>query len=335
MPERQTVSQVVQLGVETTPGTVAAANRKLQALSIETSISAESDVFTPIGNKYPALVALNQEWTEADLAGEPTYSELIYPFSSLVTTAATVTQIMDGVTPTGAYTWTFTPSTSAPDTPKTYTIEQGSSVRAHRFTHGLVTEFTIDIGRDDISISGSMIGQRMTDGITLTASPTTIELQPILPSQVTVFLDTTSGALGTTKFTRALTASVSIGDRYNPVWVLDASQTSWITYVEGVPTAEATLMLEADSNGMVLLDRLRDGLTRFLRIQAVGPNIYTNGGVIHDYRFRFDAAVKISDVGDYSDEDGLYAIEFTAAIMHDSTWGKAFTIELINKVSAL
>jgi hypothetical protein len=43
----------------------------------------------------------------------------------------------------------------------------------------------------------------------------------------------------------------------------------------------------------------------------------------------------VSDVGNFSDEDGVYAIEWTFDMVHDGTWGKAFTVAVVNKVTAL
>ena len=37
----------------------------------------------------------------------------------------------------------------------------------------------------------------------------------------------------------------------------------------------------------------------------------------------------------FQDKDGVYAIEWTYDIVHDSTWGKATTAALINKTTAL
>jgi hypothetical protein len=53
------------------------------------------------------------------------------------------------------------------------------------------------------------------------------------------------------------------------------------------------------------------------------------------YRLRFDAAVKFTGIGEYSDEDGVYAIEYEMTGVHDDGWGKALSVALVNNVSAL
>ena|SRR5579883_1076991 len=128
-----TVNNIVQIGVEATPGTSVAATKLLQALSIEPAIKADIKTFRPMGGKFATIAALGKEWIEAKLSGAANYTELVYPLASAFSYAAP-TQISP---PSGqAYRWTFTPSQSATDTIKTYTVELGSSVRAHKFTSG-------------------------------------------------------------------------------------------------------------------------------------------------------------------------------------------------------
>lgn len=328
MPEVATVNNVVQVGVETTPGTSVAANKLLQALSIEPGIATDVAMFRPMGSKFSTVGAQGRESVEARLSGPATYTEIVYILSSVFAYAAPV-QISP---PSGtAYRWTFTPAQSAADTIKTYTVEQGSSTRARKWTYGLVTEFGYSLNRSEFTFSGAMIGQRLQDGITLTASPTAIELVPILPTQVDVYLDTSSASLGTTKLTRVLSVDFSMGSRFSPVWPLDSTLTSFATHVETPPTSELRIMLEADSQGMALLTPLRNGDKRFIRIKAVGAQIETG----NFYTFQHDLCGIVSEVGDFSDQDGVYAIEWTFAATYDATWAKATEIQVINKLSAL
>ncbi|HEY8742201.1 MAG TPA: hypothetical protein VIU62_03835, partial [Chloroflexota bacterium] len=108
------------------------------------------------------------------------------------------------VNTTGAATWLFQPSSTTPDTVQTYTMEYGSSVRAERFAYGTFDSYTRSWDRKAVICGGSLIGQQMTDPFTLTAAGiTTVENIPVLPRHIDVFLDTSFGALGTTKLLRA------------------------------------------------------------------------------------------------------------------------------------
>jgi hypothetical protein len=326
MAERATIFQAAQIGVEATPGTQVAANRKLIGLSIEPSPNVEEDPFKPQGSKVPTLVQKGKDWTTADLDGRALYTELPYIFSSLLL-AATPTSL--GGAPI-AYQWSFIPTQASADTPKTFTVEHGDG-RAGAFTYGLVTEFGMTLNRDEISIEGSMIGRDYIDGVTLTAAPTSSEEQVIHPSQVSVYSDTTSAGLGTTKLTRVLEFDWSISDRWGPVWVLDAAQSSWVAQVETEPKIETTLTVEADANGMAWLARARDNATRFVRLEATGANI--SGA--NNHRLRLDQAVKVTDTGEFSDEDGVFAIEFTLGAMYDSGWARYLVADVVTSLAAL
>lgn len=328
MPERSALAQGVQIGVEATPGTNVAANKKFNSIGIDASMTAEMQEFRAMGNKYKTVIVEGKEWVEADLSGAGNYEELTYMFAScLVAPGAPTTS------DTTAKTWTFGPATSGEDTVKTMTVEVGGPVRAHKFNYGLVTEIEIDMSRDGVEISGAMIGQRISDNITMTVGPTTLPEVPILPTDIDVFLDTTSAGLGTTKLTRVVNATIHLGDRFNPVWVLNTANNSFVAHVESEPSATITLLMEADAEGMAALTQMRAGSTKFIRIKATSPTLA--GAVTVFYSLTWDAAIKVSEPGDFDETDGLFTIEWTFEMVHDGTWGKAFTVSLVNKLGAL
>ena len=328
MAERSSLTQGVQIGVEVTPGTNVAANKKFVYIGIEPGIQVDMQRFRPMGQKYASVEVEGKEWVEADINGAGSYTELTYFFSSvLVAPGAPV------VSDTTAETWTFTPAASSEDTVKTFTVEQGGAVRAHKFNYGIVTELELDMSRDGVEVSGSMLGQRISDNIALTGAPTTITEMPILPTDIDVYLDTTSAGLGTTKQTRVLNANIHISDRFGPVWVLNSANTSFAAHVESEPTAELTLLMEADAQGMAQLTQIRAGSTFFARVKATSATLA--GAATVPYSMQWDAAVKVKDVGNFSDEDGVYAIEWTFDMVYDGTWGKAYTVALVNKLATL
>lgn len=329
MPERATVNQVTQIGVEAggTPGTLVAATRRLQSFSIDPGPDVEVDEFRPEGYKYHTLVNPVKESVTADIEGRPTYNELAYLLSSCLTTAAVVAN--------GAgFNWAFTPATNADDAPKTLTVERGSGVRAHRFGYGLVSELNLTFDRDaGVSLEGSMIGTRLEDNIVLSAGATELVPVPIYIGQTDIFLDPTFATIGTTKLARCKTARLSIGDRWNPVWVIDSTKPSFAAHVENAPTVRLELTVEADAAGMALLGNLRNGDTRFVRIRSQGPLIAA--AVFNT--FTADVAGKIAEVGDFEESDGLVTIGWTFDAVHDPTagWARAFRIDLTNTLAAL
>lgn len=338
MAERSTIAQRIQIGVETTPGTPVAATKNLLALSFALSVGQETHDFKPSGGKYRTIVYNGKEWSDIAISGDATYSELQYLFASLLSTP-TVSQIMDSATPTQAYKWVFDTASFGADVPITYTIEQGDGLtRNHRASNGILTGCTISFDRESVELDGEGYAQAIEDGITLTSSSvTSIDTIPVQPTQLSVYLDTTAAGLGTTKQLRVLSGEWTLEDRFAALFVVDAAQPSFVASVEQEPNAEFHLKVEADSQGMANLTKFRQAATQFMRLEGKGPKIYTGATTPADvyYKLTIDTAGKISDVDEFDDEDGVYAIEWTFTAVHDATWGKAMHVELINKQSAL
>lgn len=325
MAERATITQYSQLGVEAVKGTPVAATKRLLATSILPQQEAEIKRFRPYGLKFPTIAAVGREWASAAIEGFGSYTDLVYLLASLVGYADPVQQ---DATP--AYKWTFTPDSDGEDTVKSYTVEYGGSVRGQRFAYGLVNSLEMSFSRDGVEISGEMIGQALEDNHAMSAA-VDLDAVPILGRQLDVYLDDSSAGLGTTRLNRYLKGSFSYGDRFGPLWAVNSTASSFTSHVEREPKAEIKLVLEADAQGMELLATMRAGATKWLRIKAVGDEIATP----YSYTFQLDAAVKVSEPLKHSDEDGVCAVEWTLTPVHDGTWGKAFTIDVINNLNAL
>lgn len=335
--ERSTIAQRVQLGVESVQGTAVAATKNLLALSIGLNVAEDVHTFQPKGAKYPTVVYNGREWADADVAGDATYSEIQYPMSSALCTPV-ISQLLDGATPTGAYKWVYDPLTFGADTVKTYTIEQGDAVRAHRASNMIITAFGLNFDRKGVTITGDGYAAAIEDGITLTSSGvTSIPTIPIQPTQLDVYLDNTVGGLGTTKQLRVISGSWGVTGRFSSLFVVDSSQPSFVAHVEKDPGSTFKLKVEADALGMAMLNKFRSGATQFLRLSAKGPKIYSGASSPADVynSLTVDVAGKVSAVSKFEDSDGVYAVEFTFTTVHDSVWGKAFHIELINSQSTL
>lgn len=326
MPERASVLQGVQLGVESTSGTGVSASKKLLGTSIQLGIQANTKNFRPYGGKFDTISTLGKEWVEGKIEGPLCYNDWTYLAASGVAYTAPVQ-----IAATAAYTQTHTPSQTAADTVKTYSVEEGGSVRAHEITYGLVTSLGYSINREEATVKGTMMAQRLTDGITMTTTPTEIALVPVLPTQVSVYMDTTSGGIGGTKLLRVLNIDFDMSDKSGPVWPIDAAQTSWAAHVDMAPKAEFKLLMEADSVGMGLLTTLRASSKVFVRVDAVGAVIED----VNTYIWRHDICLTVTGVSEFKDEEGVYAIEWTFTATHDATWGKSMVFTEINTLTAL
>lgn len=327
MAERSAVSTVSQIGVETTSGTAVAANKLLTSLMVEPTIETEVDDIAPQGYIFSTALALNREWSAAKYSGYPSYEELTYVLAGLV---LSTTPSVSGTT---GQKWTFAPTSTGGDTVKTYTIESGSAARAGKFAYSMFNSLNLKWGRtSEPSLSGNIFAQRYSDGITLTSTPTALGPTPITPGSINLYLDTTSAGLGGTQLTKVREAELTLDGRWAPVWYLNSSNTSFAGHAEKKPTGTLKVLAAADSTAMGWLTTLRAGSTLFGRIQATGPQIGAGPAV---NSLKADLALQVLKVGEFKDDDGLFAIEWTFGIVHDATWGKALTIELINSLSAL
>lgn len=329
MPERSSVNQVLQLGLETTPGTAVAANRQLTMMDIALGARVDMQSFRPMGFKYQTTKALNREWAEGPVSGGASYNEIVYALSSILAREV-ITQPPVG---TAKAVWTYSPSSTGPDTVATYTIQRGSSFRAHQITHGVFTGFTLEANRNGgVSVGGTVLGRALTDGITLTAAPTLLVPIPVVSDEWAIFADDTAAGIGTTRLTRVKRVNFELTGRQIAHWFLDNSQTSFAAIVEGVPTAQIRMLVEADAVGMGYLTTMRNEATKFVRFKATGGAVPGGGG---NFSLQIDAAAKVNEPRDFSDEDGLYAIEWTMDITHDVGWAKALSAVVENSLTAL
>src|SRR5262245_19663247 len=118
MAERATVTQGVQVGTETTPGTSVAANKKFISIGVASGIKATSNVFRPIGQKFSSSAPIGKEWSESKIDGVGSYSELTWFLASVLIAPAAPTTV-----DTTGKSWTFTPAASPEATPNRSTGE--------------------------------------------------------------------------------------------------------------------------------------------------------------------------------------------------------------------
>lgn len=323
MAENASLYQVAQLGVEVTPGTSVAATRRLAGLTVTPKPMAEVATFKPAGYKFATVGALGKEWAEHEVSGPLNYTELPYLLSSLIKT----------VTPTGAgadKTWTFTPSVSAGDTRTVYTLEHGSAERARDFPYTIMSGLTLSFTRGECTVDGSAISRAMVDGTTLAAA-TALDIVPVLPTQVSVYLaDTQAGLAGASALERAFEATWSLQNLSGPVWPLNAAVTGFAAHVDTAPDASGSVKLAVDAAGMGLLTNLRNGATKFLRIKAVGGTLGAG-----TYALTIDVAMKIRNLTELADAEGVYAVGWEYETAYDATWTKGTEIVVVTSLATL
>ncbi len=323
MGEKASIFQTVQIGIETTPGTPVAAGKKLLATSIVPAVKTEGEAFRALGNKYPSFAVVNKEWSEASIEGKLTYNEILYLLSSLLSQPTPVQQGS-----TSAYQWTFTSNTSAEDAGNTFTVEQGDANSAWRAAGVKVSGLEFTFNRNEVTLSGSAIGQSLEPNITLTGTVSSMLPRPVLPAHLKLFMADSQADLDSAQVTpRGFSLSWSLTDKNTLAWPIGQSP----VLIESEPKLEAKLSLATDSIGLGLITTMRNGATKWFRVLAEGAIIAST----YKYTLQIDFPGQITEVGEFSDEDGLYLVEYTLAMVHDATWGKAFQIDVIADVQTL
>lgn len=334
------VAQTLLVAVEATEGTIGSTFRTLPSLQVDIDMDANINTYRPSGNKYPTIAIEGKEWTMGKLSGPITYDEIVYLLSSIVNYIAPA-----GPTNTTVYTWTHTPSSTAQDTSKAYSIEwgDGASGSQYRTLGNFVNELSLKFTREAVELDGAVLGRRLSAGVTPSSSASTIDNSPVSPAAVDLFYDTSAASnlsAESNPLTRAFEATFSIKKRFNPFWPLQSSQTSFAGRVEDAPDVTLSLKVGSDTSGTdfvapFTLSALRNGTTIYLRIKC-SNGVIPGSGPSTNYKLLLDGAYKVTKAVKFEDIDGTLlglGWEFTA--FHDSTWGKAYQFVVTNHTSAL
>ena len=271
--ERSYVNQKVQIGAEsnTALGTPVAAGKVLQCFNWVFAPMADVMIYRPVGRKYPGVQIENSEWVEGTVDGPLDFNGIIYPLNSAM---GAVSPVAHGASLI-AKDWIFTPPVTGSIVPQTYTIQQGDTItRAHQLAYALISEFGYKGDRRaGVTFAGKALAQPLSDGITMTGSPTLINLSPVAGKMFNFYLDTTSANLGTTQLLKVLNVDFMMPAIYGMFFPFNRANLGWTAHVDLAPATIVKLLMEADSVGMTELTYLQSGSTQFLRVQALGPQI--------------------------------------------------------------
>lgn len=141
-------------------------------------------------------------------------------------------------------------------------------------------------------------------------------LVPVVPAHWNIYLADTQAGLAAGKLDKSVgvaATGIDVADRWNPFFALDRDLNgTFADTTEMDPKFTANLTVGANSTGMALLNSIRAGATKWLRLEAIGPVI----GVTSDtHKMIWEGPVKIGDLADFGNEDGRvvypWALEWT------------------------
>ena len=198
MAMRPAVGIVNQYAVESTRGTGVTAAKKLVASSFMMSKQYTNAFYRIPGSIFSTTGVRHRSWSAGNLEGLLSYEEA-HLQAAMMFCAPVITDPT-----TGAYTYTYTFSSTPADTWKAITGQAGDSVAAREVNGLALVSYAINFGNDGISVSGDCIGKSVDTGATLDTLTTTLAEQPVSMADVHCYIDTTSGGLGTTEWCRSL-----------------------------------------------------------------------------------------------------------------------------------
>jgi hypothetical protein len=193
--------------------------------------------------------------------------------------------------------------------------------------------------KQEVSFSADWFAQTFTDGATMTSTPTAIALYPMTGVQANVYLDTSSGGLGGTQLTDPLKVDFKASEYYDQYWPINRAAASFTNYIDKRPKNEFKITLQANSTGIAVRGNyLQTGSRAYIRVSVQGPELDVPNTAYA--LFQHDMAVFCSEMAEFSDVDGVYAVEYTFQVAEDTSWttlagGTAQVLLVQNLVSAL
>lgn len=166
------------------------------------------------------------------------------------------------------------------------------------------------------------------------AAYTTIAQQPISKSEVNVYIDSTYGAIGTTKYCDALEIGLAIPPIRTPVKVLCTSYPSWKDSVQIAIEEMRSRMVLIKNTDIISFMQTYNGSTkptRYVRYEMIGALI----GGSNYYKLLIDQAVKCETPADVSNVQETFAYEVNNRFVSDGDMGGPIKVTLVNTLSGL
>lgn len=312
------VHQILQIGKETTFGTAASANRQIFSLLADLDPQIPVQKVMSSGSSAPTGVVVAKEFTKVGLKGEAAFDDLLYIWDCHLK-AATISTPGGG---TLTRKWLYTPSTTSIDTINSLTVQYGnSSINASEVAGVQWDSVELDFKPSksiDVKIDG--YGKAITDGATLTASPTAVSLRTMSPRSIDFYIDTTAGGIGGTQVKPA-ECKFMIKDRFTPFYALNSSETSFEVNVVKSLSPSMQMVLPHDSYSNTLFTGLRAGTTYYAQIKVVGDLI--EGSLYYTMIINMPFKLEKSPRGPNQD---TYCATYDMLGVYDSTIGSAVSI---------
>lgn len=322
-----------QLGVESTPGTPVAATRVLHYVSID--VDGEYMQFAEPEEELNSLALVHRSTPVAmspigiSLSGELTYEEIVYWLQGT---------LKGGVVPSqpdpAADLYTFTPTYTAVNNLKTYTLEWGDNEQEYESAYTIVESFTIDFEADGAaSLDVNLLAQTQSQS-TFTGALTASDVLTAIGAKVELYMDTSWAGIGGTQFADATLRSGSI--TVNSGWQIAKRADGNLYFTKAVEGKRqiitADFMLEHDTASKALQALYEANTKRYFELRFVGPTIATT--FTNFIKLQWSGPFRMYDYGD--DDSGIKMLNLRSVSQYDSTGtaeAKALVQNTLNSVT--
>jgi hypothetical protein len=264
------VHRILQIGKETTFGSAAAANRQIFSADCDIDPNIPVTKVMGQGRSSPVGVVIAKEFTKVGLKGEAAFDDMLYIWDCSLKAAAITTP--GGATNTRR--WTYTPATTSIDTINSLTVQYGDgTINASEVAGVQFDSIELDFKPDKtISFKADGYGKSITDGATMTGSPTAVTLRTMSPRNIDVYLNDDFGDIGTTQIKPA-EMKFQLKDRFTPFFALNSSDTSFEANVIKSLSPTAQIVVPHDSDSNAYMTALKEGVPYYLSIVVTGALI--------------------------------------------------------------
>ncbi|MFN3650095.1 MAG: hypothetical protein ACK47B_10995 [Armatimonadota bacterium] len=318
--ERVTALERVQIGVEATPGTLVDADQRLHTLMITPQARVNSRALPGLGSKSPVVQVVGREHTEASLEGPASYDELAYLLAAHLCVPSTSGDAL-----------LFEPQSESEDTIKTLTVEVGNEDIAEAFGYGFVRSLQFRATGVEVAVSGTMIGQALAVGQTLTAAPDDVPAVVITEKDWVVKIDDLAGGTPVT-LERVDEFEWSSQDKWRERFYANQGA-SWELPLGGRWNQTLRLSLQYDTEANALMAGMRNGETYLVVFEAAGPAI----DVDTDYALNLKFAARVTSI-ERQEVDEVTNAQAEFVVVHHpdfNTTGGAMTALLTCTVTGL
>lgn len=323
----------IQLGKETTPGTLVAATTIWRGKGtiedlLEVKYPEEDVAMIAGGNRFniPRVqAALAMEDTEA------TYEQVFHIFEAshkLVTTG-----VADGGGTGKVYTYPFH-SLAALNTIRTYTIEGGDDFQEEEFGYGFIKGYKFSgAAGGPVMVSADWVGRQVAPA-TFTASIAQTVVEDVLFSLGKLYIDAIGGTIGATQKTNTfLEFSLEVTTGWIPYFTGDG-QLYFSAHKATMPEVVLKVKFEHETTSVAEKANWRAGTPRLIRVQFLGTAL-TTPATFTNKTLRFDLAGAWEHFDKIDEKDGNDIVEGTFRARYDATAAKFYEAVVVNQVASV